>query len=90
MQLAFETQKQVLHETEEQLLEKKQVLKVTKKQLNETKIDRDVQKHLVEKHVVTEERLLSQAHTLVDVADTATSDVSKLHDKIGRKRFFYF
>lgn len=55
--------------------------------LEETMMDREVQKHLVEKHQTTEERLLSQAQTLVTVADTATADVAKLHDKISRKKW---
>lgn len=47
--------------------------------------EREEQKFLVEKHANTENILLSQVQTVLDVADTATSDVNKLHDKIFRK-----
>ena len=35
----------------------------------------------------TEQSLLNQGHTLLNVADTAITDSYKLHDKIDRKRF---
>lgn len=47
--------------------------------------EKEEQKFLVEKHANTENILLSQVQTVLDVADTATSDVNKLHDKIFRK-----
>lgn len=47
--------------------------------------EKEEQKFLVEKHANTEHILLSQVQTVLDVADTATSDVNKLHDKIFRK-----
>lgn len=37
----------------------------------------------------TEQSLLDQAQTLLNVADTAITDSYKLHDKIDRKRFVY-
>lgn len=58
----------------------------TKNQLNETSYDRDLHKHLVDKHVTTERALLNQAKTLLSVADTATTDTQKLHEKISRKQ----
>ncbi|XP_076752160.1 kinesin-like protein Klp61F [Xylocopa sonorina] len=47
--------------------------------------EKEEQKYLVEKHASTENILLSQVQTVLDVADTATTDVHKLHDKIFRK-----
>ncbi|CAL7946529.1 unnamed protein product [Xylocopa violacea] len=47
--------------------------------------EKEEQKYLVEKHATTENILLSQVQTVLDVADTATTDVHKLHDKIFRK-----
>ena len=67
----------------------------TKNQLDETVFDRDLQKHLLDKHVTTEHTLLNQAKTLLNVAETATTDSHKLHEKISRKQLvfvdkFYF
>ncbi|XP_076177804.1 kinesin-like protein KIF11-B isoform X2 [Ptiloglossa arizonensis] len=47
--------------------------------------EKEEQKHLVEKHVSTENVLLSQVESVLNVVDTATEDVHKLHDKIFRK-----
>lgn len=47
--------------------------------------EKEEQKYLVEKHTHTENILLSQVQTVLDVADTAISDVNKLHDKVYRK-----
>ncbi|OAD59060.1 hypothetical protein WN48_09369 [Eufriesea mexicana] len=47
--------------------------------------EKEEQKYLVEKHTHTENILLSQVQTVLDVADTAISDVNKLHDKVFRK-----
>lgn len=60
-------------------------LNTTKTVLKETKLDRDVHKHLVNKHASTEKVLSKQAQTLLEVAETATNDTQKLHDKIMRK-----
>ncbi|XP_012145367.1 kinesin-like protein Klp61F isoform X2 [Megachile rotundata] len=60
-------------------------LKSTDERLKMTIEERDRQKLLVEKYVNTEQSLLNQAQNLLNVADTATSDSYKLHDKIGRK-----
>jgi hypothetical protein len=59
----------------------------TKHELNETAFDRDLNKHLVEKHVTTERNLLNQAQTLLNVAESATTDTQKLHEKINRKQY---
>nr|XP_034181739.1 kinesin-like protein Klp61F [Osmia lignaria] len=60
-------------------------LKSTDERLKMTIEERDKQKYLVEKYVNTEQSLLNQAENLLNVADAATSDSSKLHDKIGRR-----
>jgi len=61
-------------------------LKSTEVLLQLTEREKEEQCHLVEKHISTEKQLLSQAQKLLDVADTATIDVNKLHDKISHKR----
>ncbi|XP_076291739.1 kinesin-like protein Klp61F [Lasioglossum baleicum] len=47
--------------------------------------EKEEQKHLVEKHASTESVLLSQVESVLEVVDTAATDVHKLHDKIFRK-----
>lgn len=61
-------------------------LKSTTTLLQMTEREKEEQSYLVEKHVSTEKELLSQAQKLLDVADSATVDVKKLHDKISHKR----
>ncbi|XP_076237452.1 kinesin-like protein Klp61F [Calliopsis andreniformis] len=46
---------------------------------------RDELNNLVEKYTCNETALLSQAQSLLNVADVATTDSYKLHDKISRK-----
>ena len=60
-------------------------LKSTNYRLKVTSQECDEQKYLIEKHVSTEKVLLSHGHTLLSVADTATTDSLKLHEKIDRK-----
>lgn len=66
------------------------VLKSTDQHLKMTIEERDKQKYLVEKYVNTEQSLLNQAQNLLNVADTATSDSNKLHDKIGRRAYVHY
>ncbi|KOX74219.1 hypothetical protein WN51_13570 [Melipona quadrifasciata] len=61
------------------------VLMSTSTRLVTSEQEKEEQKHLVEKHAYTENILLSQVQSVLDVADTATSDVNKLHEKIFRK-----
>jgi hypothetical protein len=68
-------------------------LKVTQNKLNDTSVKlQDTEyrcaenEHLVEKHVHTEHTLTTQAESLLAVADMASSDAGKLHDKLARKR----
>ncbi|XP_076636347.1 kinesin-like protein Klp61F [Colletes latitarsis] len=53
--------------------------------LTVSKQENEEQKYLVEKHATTENVLLSQVETVLNVVDTATADVHKLHDKVFRK-----
>ncbi|XP_018317683.1 kinesin-like protein Klp61F [Mycetomoellerius zeteki] len=75
-----------LHKTEEQLECTTHILKSTEALLQMTEREKEEQCHIVEKHVSAEKQLLSQAQTLLDVADAATIDVNKLQDKIYYKR----
>ncbi|XP_076282496.1 kinesin-like protein KIF11 isoform X2 [Lasioglossum baleicum] len=47
--------------------------------------EKEEQKHLVEKHASTESVLLSQVESVLEVVNTAATDVHKLHEKISRK-----
>ncbi|XP_024887827.1 kinesin-like protein Klp61F [Temnothorax curvispinosus] len=75
-----------LHETKKQLETTVHALKSTTALLQMTEREKEEQSYLVEKHVSTEKQLLSEAKKLLDVADSATVDVNKLHDKISYKR----
>ncbi|CAL1688462.1 unnamed protein product [Lasius platythorax] len=75
-----------LHKTKEQLETTTHALKSTAALLQMTEREKEEQSYLVEKHVSTEKELLSQAQTLLNVADTVTTDVNKLQDKISHKR----
>ncbi|XP_058796802.1 kinesin-like protein Klp61F isoform X2 [Phymastichus coffea] len=86
LQMECEATKIALQQTKETLESTKNDLITTKNILTETVFDRDLQKHLVEKHTTTEKVLLNQAQTLLTVAETATTDTHKLHDKISRKQ----
>lgn len=85
MQVQHYVQTNKLQEVENNLTSTTNVLKSTKNHLKMTEQERDEQKYLVENHVSTEKILLSQAKTLLNVADIASTDTYKLHDKIGRK-----
>lgn len=51
-----------------------------------TEREKEEQCYLVEKHVSTEKELSSQARVLLNIADTVTTDINKLQDKISHKR----
>jgi hypothetical protein len=68
-------------------------LKMTQNKLTNTSlklqdtVNRCVEKeHLIEKHVHTEHTLSAQAESLLTVADLASSDLGKLHDKLAQKK----
>lgn len=85
LQVDYHMRTNELSKTKSVLADTEDILKVTETQLLLTKQERDENKHLVEKHVATEKVLSSQARQLLGVADTATTDTYKLHDKIVRK-----
>ncbi|XP_011703386.1 PREDICTED: bipolar kinesin KRP-130-like [Wasmannia auropunctata] len=86
LQAKHEEQTNHLHETKEQLETTTHALKSTEALLQMTEREKEEQSHLVEKHLSTEKQLLSQAQKVLDVAEAATFDVNKLHDKISHKR----
>jgi kinesin family protein 11 len=75
-----------LHEAKQQLEATVYALQSANTLLQMTEREKEEQCHLVKKHVSTEKQLSSQAETLLNIADTATIDVNKLHDKISHKR----
>ncbi|XP_054007710.1 kinesin-like protein Klp61F isoform X1 [Hylaeus anthracinus] len=79
------TQMEILHEVKAKLDNTTDALKSTHDRLKVTVQERDEQKYLVETHVNTEKALLLQGQSLLNVADTATEDSQKLHEKIDRK-----
>ncbi|XP_015172129.1 PREDICTED: bipolar kinesin KRP-130-like [Polistes dominula] len=85
LQVQHSIQTNKLQEVENNLTNTTNVLKSTTNHLKMTKQERDEQKYLVEKHASAEKVLLSQAKTLLNVANVASTDTYKLHDKIGRK-----
>jgi len=66
--------------------ETEETLEATKVVLRKTASDKEVQKHLVEKHVETESKLKDQAKTLMDTADSSSKDLKHLHDKLDRMK----
>lgn len=84
MSLVKKTQK--LARTEQHLTETKGSLLLTKKVLSKTKRRYKEKKQIVESHVKTEEKLTSQAHQILEVADLAAEDAQKLHGTIERRR----
>ncbi|CAK9807339.1 Kinesin-like protein Klp61F [Anthophora plagiata] len=85
IQLQNITQMKELHEVKTKLNNVSDALKSTNNRLKLVAQERNEQKYLVEKYANTEQILLHQAETLLSVADTATADSYKLHDKIARK-----
>ena len=85
LELENNAQMEKLHEAKVKLDTTADALKSTTHRLKVTSQECDEQKYLVEKHVSTEKALLSHGHTLLNVADTATIDSLKLHEKIDRK-----
>lgn len=86
LELQNVAQTQELHESKAKLDSAIGALTSTNSRLMFTTQQRDEQMHLVEKYAHTEQSLLSQAETLLSVADTASTDSNKLHDKIARKK----
>ncbi|XP_031370536.1 kinesin-like protein Klp61F isoform X1 [Apis dorsata] len=74
-----------LNEIKTKLNNATDALQSTYNRLKLTIQERDEQKYLTEKYMTTEQSLLNQAQTLVNVVDTAITDSYRLHDKIERK-----
>lgn len=87
LQAQHSEQANQLHETKEKLETTTHALKSTTELLQKIEREKEEQSYLVEKHVLTEKQLLSQAQTLLSIADVATTDANKLHDKISHKRY---
>ncbi|XP_042224121.1 kinesin-like protein KIF11-A [Homarus americanus] len=75
-----------LKDTTEKLVTTKNTLVCTQKLLHNTALERDEQKYIVSAHRKTEEKLKAQGKALVNVADTTTNDLVKLHNKLDRKK----
>ncbi|EFN72909.1 Bipolar kinesin KRP-130 [Camponotus floridanus] len=88
LQVKHIEQTHCLHETKEQLETTTHVLKSTTALLEMTELEKEEQCYLVKKHVSTEKELSSQAQILLNIADTVTTDINKLQDKISHKRKF--
>ncbi|XP_045585381.2 kinesin-like protein KIF11 [Procambarus clarkii] len=86
MNRQLECTSEELNETKTKLNTTKNTLVCTQKLLHDTAQEREEQKFLVTAHEKTEELLRKQGQTLVNVAGTTTTDLSKLHDKLERKR----
>ncbi|XP_072756938.1 kinesin-like protein Klp61F isoform X1 [Anoplolepis gracilipes] len=86
LQVKHEEQTNRLHETKEQLETTTYALKSAAARLEMTEREKEEQRHLVEKHVSTEKQLSAQAQILLNIADTVTTDINKLQDKISYKR----
>ena len=54
--------------------------------LNKTEHDKKREEYLKLKHQETERKLSKQAHTLLEVSELSTKDLSKVHDKIERQK----
>ncbi|KAJ9592833.1 hypothetical protein L9F63_015524, partial [Diploptera punctata] len=61
-------------------------LQDTSKELNDKVNECKEKVHLIERHLQTEHVLTQQAQSLLSVADIATVDTHRLHDKLARKR----
>lgn len=82
----LEVTQTTLTETKQHLGKTKKTLQCTQKLLTDTAQDRDEQKHLVGKHQDTEAKLQTEGYSLIEVADITTTDITKLQDKLDRKR----
>jgi len=68
------------------LTETEHNLSCTRTVLHKTAVEREEQKHLVEKHFETEVKLKEQANKLLEVSEVSTKDLRLLHDKLDRKK----
>ncbi|XP_047479172.1 kinesin-like protein Klp61F [Penaeus chinensis] len=75
-----------LEETQEKLDTTKTTLSCTQKLLHDTAQKLDEQKYIVTEQGKTEEKLKNQGKALINHASVTTGDLSKLYDKLDRKK----
>ncbi|XP_063598256.1 kinesin-like protein Klp61F [Penaeus indicus] len=75
-----------LEETQEKLDTTKTTLSCTQKLLHDTAQKLDEQKYIVTEQGKTEEKLKNQGKALINHASLTTGDLSKLYDKLDRKK----
>ena len=73
-----------LEATTSKLTDTEHSLACTRTVLQKTAVEKEEQKHLVEKHQETEVKLSGQARQLLEVADVSTKESQQLHDKLER------
>jgi len=80
----LEVKTEELEATTEKLAETEHSLECTRTVLHKTAVEKEEQKHLVEKHQETEVKLGGQAKKLLEVAEVTTKEGAFLHDKLDR------
>jgi len=80
----LEVKTEELEAATEKLTVTEHSLACTRTVLHKTAVEKEEQKHLVEKHQETEVKLGSQAKKLLEVADVTTKEGGLLHDKLER------
>ena len=84
MSAELEVKSEELEATTEKLTETEHSLECTRTVLHKTAVEKEEQKHLVEKHQETEVKLGGQAKKLLEVAEVTTKEGGLLHDKLER------
>ena len=82
----LEVKTEELEAATEKLTVTEHSLACTRTVLHKTAVEKEEQKHLVEKHLETEVKLGGQAKKLLEVADVTTKEGGLLHDKLDRLR----
>ena len=82
----LEVKTEELEAATEKLTVTEHSLACTRTVLHKTAVEKEEQKHLVEKHQETEVKLGGQAKKLLEVADVTTKEGGLLHDKLDRLR----
>ncbi|XP_045454761.1 kinesin-like protein Klp61F [Melitaea cinxia] len=83
---SLEEHRQKLDATVNKLCDTENMLANTTNILNTTKLHYEEQKYLVSKQSETENKLLTQAQQLLEVADMASTDAAKLLDTVDRRK----
>ncbi|XP_050689036.1 kinesin-like protein KIF11-B [Eriocheir sinensis] len=82
----LETTSLALSDTQEKLSSTQNTLTCTQRLLHNTAQEREEQRFLVSVHAKTEEKLQNEGRSLINVASSTSSDLSRLHDKLDRKK----